>query len=90
MTLPFWRDLAVIWLSLFCLISLIPPLVVLYYAVRGMNSFHNLSYRWVRRARGISSQAPQQAARLAIQVSEPLIQMQQRTKRVEAFLRSFR
>lgn len=88
MMLAFWRDLAVIWLSLFCFIGLIVPLVMLYYAVRGMDVLHNFSYRWIRQARTISSRAPQQAEQLARHVSEPLIQLEQRTKRVETFVRS--
>ncbi len=35
------RNISIIWLSLFCLVGLLPPVVILYFAVMGMN--------WVRR-----------------------------------------
>ena len=39
--LAFWRDLSIIWLSLFCFVGLLPPLVIGYFLMRGM--------RWVLR-----------------------------------------
>ncbi|MEZ4618328.1 MAG: hypothetical protein R2867_22825 [Caldilineaceae bacterium] len=88
MELAFWRDLSVIWLSLFCFIGLVPPLAVLYLAVRGMNALHGKSYRWVRQAQGLSSHVPQQTKRAATKISEPVIQIQRRAKQVEAFFQS--
>ena len=41
MTLETSRNISIIWLSLFCLVGLLPPVVILYFAVMGMN--------WVRR-----------------------------------------
>ena len=36
MELAFWRNIAIVWLSLFCFVGLIIPLVIGYFAVRGL------------------------------------------------------
>jgi hypothetical protein len=87
-TLAFWRDLSVVWLSLFCFVGMALPLVILYYAVRGMNALHGKTYQLLRRTQIISHRVPQQAERLAGQVSEPVIQLQKRVKRAETFIQS--
>ena len=88
--LAFWRDLSIVWLSLFCFIGLALPLVILYFAVRGMNALHEKSYQLLLRAQAMSSQVPRQTERTAAQVSEPVIQFQKRVKRVETFIQSLR
>lgn len=88
MELAFWRDLSVIWLSLFCFIGLAIPLVVLYFAVRGMNALHDSTYRLLLRAQSISHRVPAQTEQVAARVSEPVIQLQRQTTRVETFLKS--
>jgi hypothetical protein len=35
-SLAFWRDLAIVWLALLCLIGMAVPLVVAFFAVKGM------------------------------------------------------
>ncbi len=86
--MAFWRDLSVIWLSLFCFVGMAIPLVVLYYAVRGMNALHSKSYNLLRHAQVVSSKVPRQTERIANRVSEPVIQLQKRAKRAESFLQS--
>jgi len=86
--LAVWRDLSVVWLSFFCFVGLAMPLAILYFAVRGMNAFHAKSYHLLRRAQQTSSKLPVQTEQLANRVSEPVIQLQKRTKRVEAFFSS--
>ncbi len=84
--MAFWRDLSVVWLSLFCFVGMAIPLVILYFAVRGMNALHDKSYHLLRRLQTVSSKVPRQAERIATQVSEPVVQVQKRVKRVESFL----
>jgi len=86
--LAFWRDLSVVWLSLFCFVGLAVPLVILYFAVRGMNALHGKSYQLLRQAQRTSRKLPAQTEQLANRVSEPVIQLQKRTKRLEAFFQS--
>lgn len=86
--LAFWRDLSVVWLSLFCFIGLALPLVILYFAVRGMNALHERSYHLLRQAQRTTGKIPAQTEQLANRVNEPVIQLQKRTKRIEAFFES--
>lgn len=88
--MAFWRDLSVIWLSLFCFVGMAIPLVILYFAIRGMNALHLKSYNLLRRVQAVSSKVPKQTEKLATQVSEPVIQLQKRAKRVASFLHSLR
>ncbi len=37
MSIEFWRNLAVVWLALFCFIGLVIPLTVAFFAVKGMH-----------------------------------------------------
>ena len=83
--LAFWRDLSVVWLSLFCFIGLAVPLAILYFAVRGMNALHEKSYHLLRQVQRTSSKLPTQTEQLANRVSEPVIQAQKRMKRIETF-----
>ena len=87
MTVPFWRDLAVVWLSLFCFIGLLAPLAIFYFAVRGVNSLHGLTQRTLRRGQGLSGQARQQVTSVSAKVDEQAVRLQGRLKQVEGTLR---
>lgn len=88
MELAFWRDLSVIWLSLFCFIGLALPLAGLYFAVRGMNALHDRTYRLVRRTQQLSSQLPAQTEQVAAKVAAPVIRAEAHAKRIETFVQS--
>lgn len=87
MEVPFWRDLAVVWLSLFCFIGLLLPIAIFYFAVRGMNSLHGLTQRTLWRGQGLSSGARRQVTRVSAQVDEQAVRLQGRLKQVEATVR---
>jgi len=84
--MAFWRDLSILWLSLFCFVGMVIPLVILYYAVRGMNALHEKSYHLLCRLQTASSNVPRQAEQISTQISEPVVQLQKRVKRAESFL----
>lgn len=86
--LAFWRDLSVVWLSLFCFVGLAVPLAILYFAVRGMNALHDKSYRLLRQAQRSAGKLPLQTEQVANRISEPVIRFQKRTRRIEAFFAS--
>jgi len=87
MAVAFWRDLSVIWLSLFCFVMLLLPLGALYFIVRGMDWLHRKSYTLTKQAQGISARVRVQSERASIQVSEPVVRLSSRIKRFESFLR---
>jgi len=88
MELAIWRDISIIWLSLFCFIGLAIPLVALFFVVRAMNALHDRSLHLLRQAQAMSRRVPVQTEQIADKVAEPVIKLQQQTKRVEVFLHS--
>lgn len=88
MDLAFWRDLSVIWLSLFCFIGLALPLAILYFLVRGLHTLHENSAKLLQRTQAISQRASAQSEQMATQVREPFVSLQKRTKRLETFFQS--
>jgi len=72
--LALWRDISIVWLSLFCFIGLAIPLVVLYFAVRGLQAAHNGTARLLQRAQGYSQLMQQQSQKLSQRAVEPVIQ----------------
>jgi hypothetical protein len=72
-SLAFWRDVSIVWLSLFCLIGLAIPLVVFYFAVRGLNFVHRHVAALLQRGQGYSRIMRQQSEKLSHQVAAPVI-----------------
>jgi hypothetical protein len=87
MEVTFWRDLAVVWLALFCFIGLLIPLALLYFTVRGVNALHGLLYRLAQQGQGLSGQARRQVTQASAQVAEQAVRIQGQTRRVEALVR---
>lgn len=87
MEVTFWRDLAVVWLSLFCLIGLLLPIALFYFVVRGVNSLHGLVQRTMWRGQGVSGSVRRQVTRVSAQVDEQAVRLQGRMKQVEETLR---
>ena len=90
MEVAFWRDLSVIWLSLFCFVMLIIPLAALYFVVRGMDWLHRKSYTLAKQTQGLSGTVRVQSVQISTKVSEPVIRLNVRAKRFESFLRNLR
>jgi hypothetical protein len=78
MDIAFWRNLAIVWLSLFCLIGLAVPLVVLYFAVRGLQRVPGKVRPLLHKAQGYSQAMHQQSETLSTRVSEPLVRLHHR------------
>lgn len=87
MGVPFWRDLAVVWLSLFCFIGLLLPIALFYFAVRGLNSLHGLTQRTLWRGQSLSSGARRQVTSVSAQVDKQAVRLQGRLKQMEETLR---
>lgn len=87
MEVPFWRDLAVVWLSLFCFIGLLLPMALFYFAVRGMNSLHGLTQRTLWRGQSLSGGVRRQVTSVSAQVDEQAVRLQGRVKQAEETLR---
>lgn len=88
MALHFWRDLSVIWLSLFCLLGLLLPIAALYFVVRGVNALHGMVQRLMQRGQTVSSQVRGQVTQVSTQVNNQGIRMQSQLKRAETVVRT--
>lgn len=78
MGIAFWRDISVIWLSLFCFIALIIPIAILYFAVRGMNALQAKVLPLFRKGQAFSGAVRTRTERISQQVAEPVIQINSR------------
>lgn len=86
MTLDFTRNLSIIWLSLLCLVALAPPLIILYFAVRGMNWVHRKSTVLFQKARQGSDLVLDRTNQYGDRVAAPLIQVNRRSAQIRAFV----
>ncbi|MEZ4729854.1 MAG: hypothetical protein R3E79_22205 [Caldilineaceae bacterium] len=87
MELAFWRDLSVIWLSLFCFLGLLIPIAALYFLVRGVNALHGGVQRLVQRGQGVSGSVRRQVTQVSARVDEQAVRVQGRIKQTETIVR---
>lgn len=73
MSLSFWRDVSIVWLSLLCFIGLIIPLATLFFAVKGLDIAHRKSLSFLRKSQGYSRAMRQPSERLSERVAAPVI-----------------
>jgi hypothetical protein len=85
--LALWRDISIVWLSLFCFIGLAIPLVALYFMVRGINRVPAKFLSLLRRAQGYSRTMQRQSELMSYKISDPIIQVKKRATRLRTALR---
>jgi HAMP domain-containing protein len=85
--MAFWRDVSIVWLSLFCFLGLAVPLVILYFLVRGMNRALSKAESLFHRVQGYSQQVRQQSETVSAKVAEPVVQAHKRFTRIQATFR---
>lgn len=88
MGVEFWRDLAVVWLSLLCLVMLILPVVVLYFAVRGMGAVNAAAPRFLHKAQSYTQMAKVQTNQMSEKVAQPIVRAQSRASKMSTTIRS--
>ncbi len=88
MTIAFWRDLSIIWLSLFCFIALIIPIGVLYFVVRGMNFLQSKLTPLLRTAHHYSQIVRIQSENVSHKVAEPVVQANLHYTKTSTWLQS--
>ncbi len=85
--LAFWRDVSVIWLSLFCFVGLLPPLVIGYFLVRGMGWVLRKSDWLFDKAQGYSHQGRAIVDDASQRAVAPVIAAQKQGTKFETTLR---
>jgi hypothetical protein len=86
MSLEFWRDIAVVLLSLQLLIALLIPLVAGFFMVKGMGWVHRKTHPILTRAREWSGLIREQTDRRATQVISPVIGINRRAAQARGIL----
>ena len=77
MTIETTRNISIIWLSLFCFVGLLPPVILLYFAVRGMNWVQRESKPIFQRAREGSDFVKTKTDEYSNIAADPLISVKQ-------------
>lgn len=86
MNISFWRDLSIIWLSLFCFIGLAIPLVAFYFMVRGMNALQSRVVPLFRKTQDITRMVRLRTEQGSEQVATPIIHAQRRYTQTSTWL----
>jgi hypothetical protein len=86
MDLAAWRDLSLIWLSLLAFIIGLVPLVILYFAVRGMMAVNRTLPRYLKLGQYYSGIARDQTRKYSTQLAEPLTKAHGEAARVQTIL----
>ena len=87
MTLDFWRDLSVVWISIYLLILCLVPLGIAFLAVRSMNWILGRTSDGLHRLQDASGKARATTEQTAAQVTSAVIQGQGKAEKARATLR---
>ncbi len=86
MSLEFWRNLSVVWISIHLFLLCLVPLGIAFLAVRGMNWVLGRTSGGLQRLRNASGQARAKTEEAAAQVTTAVIQGQSKAEKVRATL----
>jgi hypothetical protein len=78
-----------VWLSLFCFIALAPPIVLLYFAVRGMNRVNRQAPLLLQKAQQLQRNAADKVVTASDHVVAPVIRIQRGSTRLRRSLNAF-
>jgi hypothetical protein len=84
--LALWRDIALVWLALLCLIGLLIPLAVMLFAVKGMHVAVDHTPRLLRQVQGRTRALRSQTDAAGSRVSQAVIQVQGRATHMATVL----
>jgi hypothetical protein len=87
-TLTDWTNLSIIWLSFLGFILTLVPLVIFYFAVRGMMKVNRTLPRYLKLGQYYSGIVRDQTTRVSLKVAEPMVRVHGEAARTEAFLAS--
>lgn len=78
------RDIALVWLSLFCLIGLLVPIAALYFAIRGMNIAQTKTVELLQQGHTQAKRIHQQTERMSDQAVQPVLRAQSKVAQAKA------
>jgi hypothetical protein len=86
-SLETWRDISIVYLSLNCFVILIIPMVIFYFAVRGMTIVNGKVPGYLGKAQAFTRQAREQTQAFSDRVAGPVIDAQTELTRTETIIR---
>ena len=86
MDLAAWRDLSLVWLSFLSFILGIVPLVLLYFAVRGMRVVNRSVPRYLKLGQYYSGIARDQTRKYSLLLAEPVTKAHGQAARFQAIV----
>lgn len=87
MTLEFWRNLSVVWISIFFFLICLVPLAIAFLAVHGMWKVLGGTQSGLERLKNASGQARARTEETAAKVTSAVIQGQSKAERSQATLK---
>lgn len=87
--LQFWTNISVIWLSFLCFVGAIVPLVMAFYAIRGMNVVLRRSRSYLSIGQSYSGQIRRQVENGSAVITRPVIAVNRNVARVDAAFKQF-
>lgn len=88
MDLALWRDISIVWLSIFCFIGQLIPLVIAYFAVRGMSRALRGTAHVLHLAQDYSSRTRLYTNQTADRIVQPVARVRSQGARFEAVWKS--
>lgn len=86
--LQFWTNISVIWLSFLCFVGAIIPLVMAFYAIRGMNVVLGKSRSILGVGQVYSGQMRRQVDSASAAIVRPVIGVNRKAAQVDAIIKN--
>ncbi len=78
------RDIALIWLSLFCAVGLLVPIGLLYFAIRGINFAQTKSVELLQMGQTQAKRIHHETERISDRAIQPVLSAQSRVAQAKA------
>ena len=82
MDLSLWRDISIVWLSILCLIGLVIPLALSYFAVIAMHRVLNIVPSYLERAQHLSASVHSKTILVSQNAAQPVVQAERQVARL--------
>ena len=87
MTLEFWRDLSVVWISIYLFLLCLVPLGIAFLAVQGMNRALGKAADGFQRLQSVSGRVRDRTEETATRVATVVMQGQSKATRAQATIK---
>jgi len=89
MSLDFWRNVSVVWISIHAFVLFLIPTVIAYFLVRGINWLLAKTQLGFSKAQGVSRRVNEKAEALSERIAMPVITAHSKVAKVQRAGKSF-